>query len=395
MLAVGIGLRNFAEGLAVGQSMAALVGPGGWLVLGLALHSLLYGAAVAAPVAGEPMPISRLVLLGACAAGPSLFGAVVGTTWVGPGLELLVLSVSAGALVYVLRELLRAPLGGSRRSPRCGPWPWACWRVWARRCWSTPDATSYELRATKKVRNFLDSESLQRRTIVAVSVSPGPFQWCAIRRPGRRSRVCRCRGSTGPRSAGACGDPSSTCRRMQAGAGWTIGLQIGRDAVEDLRASKRRIRFARSKSACVEWAGDELPEGQELLELGYRRVVVVRSRVVHVGRHPDEIVAGVRMNASSSANSNSRPAGAPGPLAHASNAGTPSRTVPDQQAQRHVAGDNLPRRARRQESLLEPIELRRPQHARLGPRRRLPIRSVGGSITALVKTMTSASGPYS
>lgn len=113
MLAVGIGLRTFAEGLAVGQSLAtSLVGPGAWLVLGLALHSLLYGAAVAAPVAGEPMPASRLVLLVACAAGPSLFGTVVGTTWVGPGLELLVLSVSAGALVYVLRELLRAPLGG-------------------------------------------------------------------------------------------------------------------------------------------------------------------------------------------------------------------------------------------------------------------------------------------
>lgn len=113
MLAIGIGLRNFAEGLAVGQSMAtALAGPGLLLVLGLVLHSLMYGAAAAAPVAGEPMPGSRLALLAACAAGPSLFGTVVGTTWVGPGLELLVLSLSAGALVYVLRELLRAPLGG-------------------------------------------------------------------------------------------------------------------------------------------------------------------------------------------------------------------------------------------------------------------------------------------
>ncbi len=113
MLAVGIGLHNFAQGLSVGQSMATtLTGPGAWLVIGLALHSLADGAAVAAPVAGEPMPPGRLVLLAACAAGPSLFGTVVGTTWVGPGLELLVLSVSAGALVYVLRELLRAPLEG-------------------------------------------------------------------------------------------------------------------------------------------------------------------------------------------------------------------------------------------------------------------------------------------
>jgi zinc transporter, ZIP family len=121
MLAVGVGLRNFAEGLAVGQSMAtSLVGPGGWLVIGLALHSLLYGAAVASPVAGEAMPLSRLVLLAICAAGPSLFGTVVGTTWVGPGLELLVLSVAAGGLIYVLRELLRAPL--SELTPIAAMW---------------------------------------------------------------------------------------------------------------------------------------------------------------------------------------------------------------------------------------------------------------------------------
>ena len=42
--------------------------------------------------------------------GPGLFGTVTGTTWVGPGLELLVLSLAAGMLVYVLRELLRAPV---------------------------------------------------------------------------------------------------------------------------------------------------------------------------------------------------------------------------------------------------------------------------------------------
>jgi ZIP family zinc transporter len=114
MLAVSIGLRNFAEGLAAGQSIATTVsGPGVWLLAGLAVHGLLYGAAAAAPVAGEPMPASRLALLLTCAAGPSLFGTVVGTTWVGPGLELLVLSISAGGLIYVLRELLRAPLEAS------------------------------------------------------------------------------------------------------------------------------------------------------------------------------------------------------------------------------------------------------------------------------------------
>ncbi len=111
MLAGAIGLHSFAEGLSVGQSMAtSLAGPGGLVVLGVALHSLVDGAAVAAPIIGQPMPAARVFLLAAIVAGPSLLGIIVGTAWVGPGLELLVLSVAAGTLIYVLRELLRARL---------------------------------------------------------------------------------------------------------------------------------------------------------------------------------------------------------------------------------------------------------------------------------------------
>jgi zinc transporter, ZIP family len=111
MLAAAIGLHSFAEGLSVGQSMAtSLAGQGGLVVLGVALHSLVDGAAVAAPVIGQPMPPSRVFMLAAIVAGPSLLGIIVGTAWVGPGLELFVLSVAAGTLVYVLRELLRAKL---------------------------------------------------------------------------------------------------------------------------------------------------------------------------------------------------------------------------------------------------------------------------------------------
>jgi ZIP family zinc transporter len=111
MLAAAIGLHNFAEGLSVGQTMAtALTGPGAWVALGLGLHAVADGAAVAAPVAGQPMPPGRVLILLVCAAGPSLLGTFAGTTWVGPGLELLVISLAAGTLIYVLRELLRAPL---------------------------------------------------------------------------------------------------------------------------------------------------------------------------------------------------------------------------------------------------------------------------------------------
>ena len=111
MLAAGIGLHSFAEGLTVGQSLAtSLNGLGLLFLLGLAVHGAVDGAAVAAPVVGQPMPPARLLLLAAIAAGPPLLGVIMGTTWVGPGLELLVLSVAAGTLVYVLRELLRARL---------------------------------------------------------------------------------------------------------------------------------------------------------------------------------------------------------------------------------------------------------------------------------------------
>jgi zinc transporter ZupT len=109
MLAVGIGLRTFAEGLSVGQVIAtSLSGPGALAIGGLAWLSLISGAAVAAPVAGQPMPPGRVLLLAACAAAPSVFGTITGTTWVGPGLELLVLSLASGIFIYVLRELLRA-----------------------------------------------------------------------------------------------------------------------------------------------------------------------------------------------------------------------------------------------------------------------------------------------
>jgi ZIP family zinc transporter len=111
MLAAGIGLHSLAEGLSVGQSIAAsLAGPGRLVLIGLALHGFVDGAAVVAPVVGQPMGAGRLFLLAAVAAGPSLLGLLGGTDWVGPGLELLLVSVAAGTLIYVLRELLRARL---------------------------------------------------------------------------------------------------------------------------------------------------------------------------------------------------------------------------------------------------------------------------------------------
>ena len=108
MIAVGIGLHNFAEGLAIGQSFsggqAAL---GTILVVGFALHNATEGFGIAGPLVGQKVSWTRLVWLGLIGGAPTAIGSFVGGIWVNPTIELLFLSVAVGSLVYVTRELFR------------------------------------------------------------------------------------------------------------------------------------------------------------------------------------------------------------------------------------------------------------------------------------------------
>lgn len=108
MIAIGIGLHNFAEGLAIGQSFAGgAVALGTVLVVGFALHNATEGFGIAAPLAGQDVSWGRLFWLGLIAGGPTALGAVIGGIWVNPFVELLFLSLAVGSLIYVTRELLR------------------------------------------------------------------------------------------------------------------------------------------------------------------------------------------------------------------------------------------------------------------------------------------------
>jgi ZIP family zinc transporter len=109
LIATGIGLHNFAEGLAIGQSAA-----GGQLqlaialIVGFGLHNATEGFGIVAPLTGERrVPSWRfLLLLGLIGGGPTFVGTVVGQAWVSTSLSILFLGLAAGSILYVVMQLL-------------------------------------------------------------------------------------------------------------------------------------------------------------------------------------------------------------------------------------------------------------------------------------------------
>jgi ZIP family zinc transporter len=123
MIAMGLGLHNFSEGLAIGTSAAsgaisfALV-----LVIGFALHNVTEGFGIAAPTVADEHPPSWgfLLLCGAIGGVPTVVGTVVGYSFTSPYLFVLFLTLAAGALVYVITEMVA--VGRKMNSPAALGW---------------------------------------------------------------------------------------------------------------------------------------------------------------------------------------------------------------------------------------------------------------------------------
>ncbi len=107
LVALGIGLHNLAEGLAIGSSFAlGRVSLGTFLVVGFMLHNVTEGPAVVAPLADERRPSAwHFVALGALAGAPVILGGWIGGLAYSPTLGALFLAVGVGAIVQVLWEL--------------------------------------------------------------------------------------------------------------------------------------------------------------------------------------------------------------------------------------------------------------------------------------------------
>jgi len=108
-IAVGIGLHNFSEGLAIGQSAAAgAYQLFGVLVIGFGLHNITEGFGITAPLIGVRPSWRFLGLLGLVGGGPTLVGTLIGSQVTNSGVAVLFLALAAGAIVYVIGELQHA-----------------------------------------------------------------------------------------------------------------------------------------------------------------------------------------------------------------------------------------------------------------------------------------------
>ncbi len=115
LIAVGIGLHNFGEGLAIGQSAArGDLTLATLLVIGFALHNATEGFGITAPLAGDVDAAgarrrpswSLLMTLGLIGGGPTVLGAGLGHSFTSAPVSVVVLTLAAGSILYVVLQLV-------------------------------------------------------------------------------------------------------------------------------------------------------------------------------------------------------------------------------------------------------------------------------------------------
>ncbi len=108
IIATGIGMHNFAEGLAIGQSAASgAIQLALMLIIGFGLHNATEGFGIAAPLMQAKNVKWRFLLLAGIIGGaPTFLGTIVGYSFVSPVLSVLFLTLAAGAIIFVISEML-------------------------------------------------------------------------------------------------------------------------------------------------------------------------------------------------------------------------------------------------------------------------------------------------
>jgi zinc transporter ZupT len=125
LVAIGIGVHNFGEGLAIGTSFAlGELQLGTFLIIGFMVHNLTEGLGIAAPAARQPVTLLQLAALALIAGTPAMLGAWVGAYATNDALAVLFFAIAAGAALQVVvevgRHILRTVPGGLRSGHAIG-----------------------------------------------------------------------------------------------------------------------------------------------------------------------------------------------------------------------------------------------------------------------------------
>ena len=105
-IAMGIGLHNLGEGLAIGASFAlGEAALGTFLILGFTLHNITEGIGIVAPVIRKNPGLKHFALLALVAGGPAILGTWIGGFAFSPVLATIFLAVGAGAILQVVWEV--------------------------------------------------------------------------------------------------------------------------------------------------------------------------------------------------------------------------------------------------------------------------------------------------
>ena len=113
LIATGIGLHNFGEGLAIGAAFAlGEAALGSLLIIGFTLHNTTEGVAIVAPLARERVRIADFIRLGLIGGVPTIVGAWLGGLVYSPVWSVLFLAIGAGAIAQVVLQVSRQMAGG-------------------------------------------------------------------------------------------------------------------------------------------------------------------------------------------------------------------------------------------------------------------------------------------
>lgn len=115
LVAFGIGLHNFGEGLAIGAAFGlGELALGTLLILGFTLHNTTEGLAIVAPLSRTRVSLTSLVLLGLVAGAPTIPGAWLGAFTYSTLWSVVFLAIGAGAIAQVVVQIARGTAGERR-----------------------------------------------------------------------------------------------------------------------------------------------------------------------------------------------------------------------------------------------------------------------------------------